>query len=233
MRSQACCQCTLAMTPSTTVTPTGTARVTTRSPCRLVGQLAPDLRQHMALPDQVGALARTAGPSGRCAHSARRTRSATSSAMPLSACGVAQSKPKVPFAFMPPSTWVGSSSITEAPERAAAIAAAQPPGLPPITSTSHRASSHHRQSSARCRCLIGSERMRLPQAAKIALQTAGASVGTIASPTPPIGPPLRDDVHLDRRRAGHAQHRIVVEVALHAAAVLDRDLLGQRARSAH
>ena len=38
--------------------------------------------------------------------------------MPLSACGVAQSKPKVPFAFMPPSTGVGSSRTTEAPDRA-------------------------------------------------------------------------------------------------------------------
>src|SRR5437899_12413298 len=37
--------------------------------------------------------------------------------------------------------------------------------------------------------LIGSERMRLPVAAKIALHNAGASGGTGVSPTPPQKPP--------------------------------------------
>jgi hypothetical protein len=38
----------------------------------------------------------------------------------------------------------------------------------------------------------------------------------------------RHDVHLDARRVGHAQHRVVVEVVLLHPAMSDRDLSGQR-----
>ena len=60
----------------------------------------------------------------------------------------------------------------------------------------------------------GSERRRLPVAAKIAFDTAGATGGTPGSPTP--GRRLRrgHDVDLDLRHVAHAQRLVAVEVGL-------------------
>src|SRR5262249_25378698 len=59
--------------------------------------------------------------------------------------------------------------------------------------------------------------MRLPVAAKIALQSAGATSAGGGSPTPPpTAPPppaTRHDNALDLRRLGKTHHRIVVEVS--------------------
>ena len=79
---------------------------------------------------------------------------------------------------------------------------------------------------------IGSVRMRLPVAAKIALVTAGAIGGVPGSPMPPGCLAARHDVHLDLGHLAHAQHRVVVEVALLDAAVLEGDLAVQRRRQA-
>ena len=65
----------------------------------------------------------------------------------------------------------------------------------------------------------GSERMRSPVAAKIALQTAGRIGGSAGSPRPVGGLSGLQEVHLDlRRRLRHADQRVLVEVALHRAA---------------
>src|SRR5262245_60585476 len=73
----------------------------------------------------------------------------------------------------------------------------------------------------------GSARMRLPVAAKIALQSAGATSAGGGSPTPPE-PAARHDNALDFRRLGKTHHRIVVEVRLLDAPVLNGDLAKQR-----
>ena len=62
--------------------------------------------------------------------------------------------------------------------------------------------------------------------AKIALQTAGRIGGSAGSPRPVGRVVGRYEVHVDhRRRLAHAHQRELVEVALHRAAVFDRDLL--------
>ena len=60
----------------------------------------------------------------------------------------------------------------------------------------------------------GRLRIRWPVAAKIALQSAGATGGTPGSPMPPGRRVARDDVHADlARRHVHARHPVVAEVA--------------------
>ena len=65
--------------------------------------------------------------------------------------------------------------------------------------------------------------MRLPVAAKIALHSAGAERRhrRLAAAAPE--PAARHQHGLDRRHVGHAQHLVIVEVALAHPAVLDRD----------
>src|SRR3989442_1204706 len=70
---------------------------------------------------------------------------------------------------------------------------------------------------------IGSLRIRLPVAANIALQTAGAMGGVPGSPTPPGASLLGTMCTSTTRHLGNPQHRIVVEVTLRHASVLDRD----------
>ena len=66
--------------------------------------------------------------------------------------------------------------------------------------------------------MIGSERMRLPVAAKIAFATAAATGGVAGSPAPPqISAAARHQMHVDLRRLGKAHHAIGVEIALHRA----------------
>ena len=53
----------------------------------------------------------------------------------------------------------------------------------------------------------GSDRTRLPVAAKIALHSAGTTGGSAGSPRPVGGIVGDQEVHLDRRRLAHAQQR--------------------------
>ena len=70
----------------------------------------------------------------------------------------------------------------------------------------------------------GRERMRLPVSANIALATAGATGGTAGLADAGRGLRARHDVDLDLRHLVDPQHRVVVEVALLHAPVLERDL---------
>ena len=76
---------------------------------------------------------------------------------------------------------------------------------------------------------IGSDLIRFPVMAKIALQTAGAIGGVAGSPMPPQRLPpdsARWVSHLGG--VGHLQHGIGVEIGLLDGAVLDRDGVAER-----
>ena len=70
--------------------------------------------------------------------------------------------------------------------------------------------------------------MRLPVALKMALTSAGAIAGVPGSPAPPIALSTIDDGRFYLRRFVHAQHRIVVEIALRHRAATDRNVAVQR-----
>ena len=70
--------------------------------------------------------------------------------------------------------------------------------------------------------------MRLPVAAKIALQTAGATVGTPGSPSPPGGWPESRMCTSVTGDLGDPHHRVGVEVRLLDAAAVERDLAVER-----
>ena len=130
--------------------------------------------------------------------------------------------------------------------------AARPPGRRPRARSDRRQERGPRQSAMRVRFMSeslrrrrppigrsihdflkswffsGSERMRLPVAAKIALHSAGATTATGGSPTPPQKPPLGTMHGLDLRHLGQPQHLVVVEVRLLDPAVLDGDLAVER-----
>ena len=76
----------------------------------------------------------------------------------------------------------------------------------------------------------GSERTRLPVAAKIALHSAGAigDDARLADAAPEAAG--RHEHGLDLRHRGEPRQRVVVEIALHDAAVLDGDLVVQGRR---
>ena len=84
---------------------------------------------------------------------------------------------------------------------------------------------------ARSSGLIGSLRIRLPVALKMALVTAGAIGGVLASPMPP-GIRARHDVGFDHRHLVDSQRFVVVEVLLLHAAAIDRDVAAQRGAQA-
>ena len=66
---------------------------------------------------------------------------------------------------------------------------------------------------------IGSERIRLPVASKIALQIAGMDGGSAGSPSPVGGFAVCRKSHLYlRRRLRHTRRLILVEVGLHGVA---------------
>ena len=72
----------------------------------------------------------------------------------------------------------------------------------------------------------GSERIRVPVLAKIALQTAGRIGGSVGSPSPVGGLSVVRKVRLDLGwRLRESNHRELVEVALHGATSFEGDLL--------
>ncbi len=80
-----------------------------------------------------------------------------------------------------------------------------------------------------CVSSSGRSRMRLPVAAKIAFSTAGAATAIVGSPTPPQKPP--DGIDRSSRPSAcrsMRSDRVVVEVGLLDAAVLDRARAEQR-----